>query len=308
MVELQRPSRARIVSDRRPPGARVARRPPPRAARPRRPRRSSARTRAASPAASGARTSAASSPSRARLRRRSTTSACAAKSCWRRRPRRSMSRWTKRSGRVVSSARGGLAVELEEGEDALARLGRQLRRLGRGDERADHVELAPPRDLDAAREVDRAQLDRRPRERAHHGAGVGRGRRAAAARRARRAPRRAGRTPPRRRLGTGPRAPRARPRPPGPRRAPSARARAMRSGRTPSRTSRSTSAATLWACARSFAQRQNSTSPPGAASGSAVPSRSAIGRDDRAARRRGSARASGTTARARRPSPAGAAR
>ena len=49
---------------------------------------------------------------------------------------------------------------------------------------------------------------------------------------------------------------------------------AIRSGRTPSRTRRSTSAATLWACARSFAQRQNSTSPPGAASGIPRPSRS----------------------------------
>ena len=36
----------------------------------------------------------------------------------------------------------------------------------------DHVELAPPRDLDAAREVDGAQLDRRARERAHDRAGV----------------------------------------------------------------------------------------------------------------------------------------
>ena len=111
----------------------------------------------------------------ARARRsRSTTSAWAANSCWRRSPSRSMRRWTNRSGRVVSSARGGLAVELQEAEDPLARLGRQLRRLGRGDERGDHVELAPPRDLHAAREVDRAQLDRRPRERAHDGAGVAR--------------------------------------------------------------------------------------------------------------------------------------
>ena len=68
---------------------------------------------------------------------------------------------------------GGRAVELEEPEDPLARLGRELRRLGRGDERADHVELAPPRDLHATREVDRAQLDRRAGERAHDGAGVG---------------------------------------------------------------------------------------------------------------------------------------
>ena len=56
--------------------------------------------------------------------------------------------------RGVQRARGR-AVQLEEAEDALARLGRQLRRLGRGDQRADHVELAPARDLHAARDVDR---------------------------------------------------------------------------------------------------------------------------------------------------------
>jgi hypothetical protein len=63
-------------------------------------------------------------------------------------------------------------VQLQEAEDPLARLGRQLRRLGRSDQRADHVELAPARDLHAAREVDRPQLDRRACERAHHRAGV----------------------------------------------------------------------------------------------------------------------------------------
>ena len=67
---------------------------------------------------------------------------------------------------------GGRAVQLEEAEDALARLGRQLGRLGRGHQRADHVELAPARDLHAARDVDRAQLDRRAGEGAHDGAGV----------------------------------------------------------------------------------------------------------------------------------------
>ncbi len=67
---------------------------------------------------------------------------------------------------------GGRAVQLEEAQDALARLGRQLGRLGGGHQRADHVELAPARDLHAARDVDRPQLDRRAREGAHHGAGV----------------------------------------------------------------------------------------------------------------------------------------
>ena len=65
------------------------------------------------------------------------------------------------------------AVQLQEHADPLARLRRHLRRLGRGGERGDHVELAPPGDLRAARDVDRAQLDRRPRERPHDGAGVG---------------------------------------------------------------------------------------------------------------------------------------
>ena len=67
---------------------------------------------------------------------------------------------------------GGRAVELEERDDPLARLGRDLRRLQRGAERGDHVELAPARDLGAAGEVDRAQLDRRARQRAHDRAGV----------------------------------------------------------------------------------------------------------------------------------------
>jgi hypothetical protein len=68
---------------------------------------------------------------------------------------------------------GGRAVEAQEGVDVLARLGRQLRRLRRCDEPGDHVELAPARDLHAAREVDGAQRHRRPRERAHDRARIG---------------------------------------------------------------------------------------------------------------------------------------
>ena len=64
------------------------------------------------------------------------------------------------------------AVHLQERGDPLARLGRDLGRLQRRAERRDHVELAPAGDLRAAREVDRAQLDRRAGERADHGAGV----------------------------------------------------------------------------------------------------------------------------------------
>ena len=67
-----------------------------------------------------------------------------------------------------------LAVQAQERVDVLARLGRKLRRLGRRAQRRDHVELAPPRDLHDARDVDRAQRDRRAGERAHDRAGVGR--------------------------------------------------------------------------------------------------------------------------------------
>ncbi len=73
--------------------------------------------------------------------------------------------------RGVDRARGA-AVEAEEVADPVARLGRDLRRLERRGQRRDHVELAPARDLGHAREVDRAQLDGRARERAHDRAGV----------------------------------------------------------------------------------------------------------------------------------------
>ena len=69
--------------------------------------------------------------------------------------------------------RGHGPVQAQEAEHALARLGRELGRLRRGDERGDHVELAPPGDLDAAREVDGAQLDRGARQRADDRPGVG---------------------------------------------------------------------------------------------------------------------------------------
>src|SRR5262245_38664252 len=63
--------------------------------------------------------------------------------------------------------RGHVAVQLDEARDALARLRWHLRRLGGGLQADDEVELAPPRDLDHAREVDLAQLDRRARESTH---------------------------------------------------------------------------------------------------------------------------------------------
>ena len=55
------------------------------------------------------------------------------------------------------------ALDLEEIRDALTRLGRELRGLERRRQSGDHVELAPARQLHAARDVDRVQLDRRPR-------------------------------------------------------------------------------------------------------------------------------------------------
>ena len=230
---------------------------------------------------------AASSPKRASARRRSTTSGWAANSCWRRSPSRSISRWTYRSGRVLSIADGAGAVQLEEHADPLARLGRHLRRLGRRLERGDHVELAPARDLGAAGDVHRAQLDRRAGQRAHDRGGVGRigqqaqpgehvadlgpveerGRRPPAGG-ARRAPR-ARRRPPRphgRRKGPAPRpgpGERARPRsaarrrrpPPGPGRARwrSARTR-PRPRRRPARTAPGTSAAAARRTLRGHAQ------------------------------------------------------
>ena len=68
-------------------------------------------------------------------------------------------------GRVDRADPG--AVQLQEHPDPLARLRRHLRRLGGGGERRDHVQLATPRDLGAPRDVDRTQLDRRPRQRPH---------------------------------------------------------------------------------------------------------------------------------------------
>ena len=67
---------------------------------------------------------------------------------------------------------GCRAAQLEEAPDALARVRRDLGRLDRGRERRHHVQLAPPRQRDHAREVDLAQLDRRARERAHDRGGV----------------------------------------------------------------------------------------------------------------------------------------
>ena len=75
-------------------------------------------------------------------------------------------------GGSASSSALAAAVQLHEALDPLARLRRHLRRLRGGGEADDEVELAPPRDLDHAREVDLAQPDRGARERPHDGGGV----------------------------------------------------------------------------------------------------------------------------------------
>ncbi len=67
---------------------------------------------------------------------------------------------------------GRRRVEAQEGVDPVAGLGRKLRALERRVERRDHVELAPSRDRRHPGEVHRAQLDRRPRQRADDGGRV----------------------------------------------------------------------------------------------------------------------------------------
>ncbi len=75
-----------------------------------------------------------------------------------------------RAGRVDRGQRG--AVELQEHADPLAGLRRDLRRFGCGGERGDHVELPPAGDLGATGDVDCAQFDRCPGQRADDGARV----------------------------------------------------------------------------------------------------------------------------------------
>jgi hypothetical protein len=64
------------------------------------------------------------------------------------------------------------AVKLDEALDAFPRLRRHLRRLGGRSESQDEVELAPAGNLDHARELDLAQLDRRPCKRPDDGCRV----------------------------------------------------------------------------------------------------------------------------------------
>ena len=85
---------------------------------------------------------------------------------------RSIRRRTKTSARSPSNAPAAAPVELQERAQPIARGRRQLRALERGLERGDHVELAAPGDRRAAGEVDRAELDRRPGQRADDRGGV----------------------------------------------------------------------------------------------------------------------------------------
>ena len=111
-------------------------------------------------------------------------------------------------------------MELEEGLDPLARLGRDLRALERRLAARRPCRACAAGRSSSPRQVDRAQLDRRPGERPRPRRPSRRGRRAPAARRSRRAPRGAGRAPRRRRGGRGRRAPPAPPRPAAPSRQP----------------------------------------------------------------------------------------
>ena len=154
-------------------GSRVRARGAPAAARARaRPSPGGARARAASPAARARTNSAASSrrPLQARVAARPRPRALS--SARPRAPSSSISSTMKASGASVSSPPAALRCSADEALDPFARLGRHLRRLGRGRQARDQVELAPARDLDHAREVRLAQLDRRPRERAHDGGRV----------------------------------------------------------------------------------------------------------------------------------------
>ena len=63
-------------------------------------------------------------------------------------------------------------MQLDEPLNAIARLGRDLRRLGGRRQPGDEVQLAPARERDDASEVHLAQLDRRARERAHDRGGI----------------------------------------------------------------------------------------------------------------------------------------
>ncbi len=73
---------------------------------------------------------------------------------------------------LLERVRGG-AVQPQERLDPVARLRRQLRALERRLERRNHVELAPAGDRRDLREIDRAQVDRRARQRPDDRGSVG---------------------------------------------------------------------------------------------------------------------------------------
>ena len=69
---------------------------------------------------------------------------------------------------------GRPAVQFQEAPDPLARLRRQLGGLHRARQRRHHLQALAANDLDHPRQVDLAQLDRGPRQRAHRRRGVSR--------------------------------------------------------------------------------------------------------------------------------------
>ena len=115
-----------------------------------------------------------SSPRRARFGSRVDDVGRAVKSCWRRSPRRSIRPWTKRSARVVERPQPRRAHSSGTRRCARAPRGRAAATRSPAPAPATMSSLPPARDLHAARDVDRRQLDRRSRKRAHDRGGVAR--------------------------------------------------------------------------------------------------------------------------------------
>ena len=117
---------------------------------------------------------AASSERRERLCSRSAASGVATKRRWRRSPMRSISRRTKTSARISSNARAAAWCSFRNAWIRSRASGGSCGLSERRLEGRDHVELATPGDRGAARQVDRAKLDRRTGHRPHHRRRVGR--------------------------------------------------------------------------------------------------------------------------------------
>ena len=242
--------------------------------------------RAAATPACGAAQAAARSANLAMFTSRSSDSERALKRCCLRSPMRSIRRCTNRSGRMSSNA---FAAE------RCSRRKVSIRSRASGGTSGDSsaAPSAVTMSVLRRRAIVRAYA-RGPPGRARPGGASARARRrgrrwgrpAGAARPAGRAPPRARRSRRRRRAGRGCRAPRARSPPAGPRCARSARAPPWCRASTPSAITRSSSAATACACARSFSQRQKDTGSRPADRARDAPARSFLAAGPRSARRR----------------------